>query len=157
MTGHGGSILWAAFVVAAILGCASVPPAPRTQIRPVVTMRHWNGFSPDRKLEIARAFILEARRNNVIMELPAEYYVQELDALVVNTIANEGPGALDVMGLGLTFHVIAAMEGDWDSGEDKCDHARKFLGEKTFQDFKERFPEKYERLCDESSRHAAGS
>ncbi len=47
------------------------------------------------------------------------------------------------------IHTIAAMDGDWDNGENRLEHAKKLLGPDNFTWFKDMFPQKYARLLEE--------
>ena len=127
--------------------CLAVYLVPAVPAQPRVPVRAWLSYSSETKLALLRGFIDHARKDNVRMELPAEYYVQELDSLVKNSIANNDTAGLDTTPLGLAIHAIAAMEGDWGNGENKCDHAKTLMGPDEFEQFKARYPAKHDRLC----------
>jgi hypothetical protein len=109
------------------------------------TGREWVTLGTAVKLQLIRGVIEEAKKNNVILRLSAEYYVKELDATIENAIRNH-----DALGastsLGIMLHTIAAMEGDWDNGEGELEHAKKWLGPEHFESFKNAYPQKYARL-----------
>jgi hypothetical protein len=107
--------------------------------------RNWLSLTPVQKVAIIGAVIKRAKEDKVTINLPADYYVAELDKLIQRYVDTENEKALDAP-LGITFHTIAAMEGDWDNGEDPLEHARKFMGEEMFKVFKKMYPEKYKKL-----------
>jgi len=48
----------------------------------------------------------------------------------------------------VALHTLAAMDGDWDNGEPKLEHARRWMGD-WFETFRIRFPDKYRRLVED--------
>ncbi len=135
--------LWSLVVLMWVAVYLALP----AQAQPRVPVRAWLSYSFETKLALLKGFIDHARQDNVRMELPAEYYVREVDSLVKNSIANNDTAGLDTTPLGLAIHTIAAMEGDWGNGENKCDHARTLMGPDVFEQFKVMYPAKYDRLC----------
>jgi hypothetical protein len=101
------------------------------------------------KEAIIAGVIKRAKEDNVTIKLPADYYVEELDKLIQKYVETENEEALGSP-LGLTFHTIAAMEGDWDNGDDPLEHAQKLMGDKLFKSFKKMYPEKYKKLEEKS-------
>jgi hypothetical protein len=100
----------------------------------------WMTLPQEQKQPLIEAFIAQAKKDKVIMCLPAAYYVKELDALIKTY-----DDAQRQSSLGATIHTIAAMEGDWGNGEDKLEHAKKWMGP-NFEIFKEKYPDKYQKL-----------
>jgi len=86
------------------------------------------------------------KAEGVTIRLSPSYYVRELDFLVEGYL-KRGDHAGLCSPLGIVFHTIAAMEGDWGNGEPPLDHAKKWMGE-WFETFRELYPEKYQRLLD---------
>jgi hypothetical protein len=84
------------------------------------------------------------KEKEVQIRLTPDYYVKELDSLLEIYKRNNDEGAL-ASSLGVAFHTIAAMEGDWGNGEPKLEHAKNWMGS-WFEKFKELYPEKYEKL-----------
>jgi hypothetical protein len=111
-------------------------------------VRRWMELESSKKLAVMREYIKVARNDNVILRLPAEYYVKEIDAVIANAVRRNDLQGLDSP-LGVMIHTVAAMEGDWDNGEDKLEHVRKWMGPKEFENFKRMYPEKYQRLANE--------
>jgi len=97
------------------------------------------------KIGVMHEVMAAAKRDGVIMRLSPEYYVKEIDATIENAIRNHDKKGLTTS-LGIMIHTIAAMDGDWDNGESKLEHAQKWLGPENFEGFKKMFPQKYERL-----------
>jgi hypothetical protein len=110
-----------------------------------VTVRNWMALDSNARLNVMKLFIEMAKEYKVILRLPAEYYVKELDLMILNAFQKDGLEGLD-SAAGVVIHTIAAMEGDWDNGENKLEHAKKWMGLKQFELFKERYPEKHRRL-----------
>jgi hypothetical protein len=108
------------------------------------TAADWVKVNTSFKLELLRAVIEEARKNNVTIRFSPEYYVKEIDFTIENAIRNQDKVGL-ATSVGIMLHTIAAMEGDWDNGENKLEHAKKWLGE-YFEEFKKTYPQKYARL-----------
>jgi hypothetical protein len=111
--------------------------------------RNWLRLTEPQKTGLIGALIKRAGEDKVNISLPTEYYVEALDTLIKRYADTENEKALDAS-LGLTFHTIAAMEGDWDNGEDPVEHARKLMGEELFEAFKKMYPEKYKNLLEKS-------
>ncbi len=114
------------------------------------TVRKWMNLDSGTKLGVMNAFVESARKDKVILRLPAEYYVKEIDSTVSNAYKRNDLERLEES-VGIVIHTIAAMEGDWDNGEDKLEHAKRWMGPEYFEYFKQHYPEKYTRL-EESSR-----
>ena len=105
----------------------------------------WMNKDTKFKLQIVKGFISIAKGNSVVIRFPTEYYVKEVDGIIENSIKNhdeKGQGTP----VGILIHTIAAMDGDWDNGENRLEHAKKFLGPEYFEFFKKEFPQKYARL-----------
>ena len=110
-------------------------------------VRNWMGLDSSAKLNIMRVFIERAAEDKVILRLPAEYYVKELDLLIENAFRKNDLEGLNNP-LGVVIHTIAAMEGDWDNGENKLEHAKKWMGQEYFETFKQLYPDKYRKLLE---------
>ena len=87
------------------------------------------------------------KKDGVIISLPSSFYVKEIDLIMLNFITSKDKDSLKNTAISITFHTLAAMEGDWGNGEDKCEHAKTYFGEHTFDDFRRLFPDKYNKLC----------
>ncbi|NLD39088.1 MAG: hypothetical protein GX654_19685 [Desulfatiglans sp.] len=113
------------------------------------SMRDWmekdNGF----KTKLVNEFISVAKKNGVLIRLPVEYYVKEIDLLIQNSINNGNEHALD-NSWAISFKTIAAMEGDWDNGKDKLLFAQELMGSELFKQFIKMYPDKYEKLFKQS-------
>ena len=110
--------------------------------------REWISLSQEMKNALVERFIqIENDEGGVILKLPASYYAKEINNLVQTYITTKNEEGLNTS-IGVTLHTIAAMEGDWDNGENKLEHAKKWMGEEYFEFFKENYPEKYKRLIE---------
>lgn len=120
-----------------------------TQPKTVFSLHDWQSKDNNFKIALMRRYIQVAREDKVFLRLPAEYYVKEIDLLIVNSIKNGESSALN-NALSITIKTIAIMEGDWDNGENKLELAKKHMGPKIFEDFKSRYPDKYNKLLIEN-------
>ncbi len=109
------------------------------------TGHDWVRLDTAFEVKLIRAVIEEAKRDNVIIRLSPEYYTKELDFTVENGIRNHDDEVMS-SSVGIMLHTIAAMEGDWDNGENKLEHAKKWLGPEIFESFRKTYPQKYARL-----------
>ena len=82
----------------------------------------------------------------MIIRLPANYYVKEIDKVIEDSVYREGAVGLDCS-IGVILKTIVVMDGDWDNGQDKCELAKRHMGPKWFELFKEKYPKKYENIC----------
>ena len=105
----------------------------------------WMKLDTRTKLALMKGFIATAKKDGVIMRFPPEYYVKEIDATIENAIRNRDEKGL-VTSVGLMIHTIAAMDGDWDNGESKLEHAQKWLGPQLLENVRAQSPKKYEML-----------
>ena len=111
------------------------------------TSRRWLQLDGPTKLAVLHEFIELARRDRIHIRQSPEYYVRELDALAELYLRTDNQQALD-SSLGVALHTLAAMDGDWDNGEPKLEHARRWMGD-WFETFRTRFPDKYRRLVED--------
>ncbi len=105
------------------------------------------------KLQIVKGFIEVAKSNGVMIRFPSEYYVKEVDGIIENSIKNHDEKGLS-SSVGIMIHTIAAMDGDWDNGENRLEHAKKFLGPEYFEFFKKQFEQKYSRLLNDRVKYS---
>lgn len=113
------------------------------------TLKNWTGLDGASKVSVINGVIQKAKQDRIILRLPAEYYVKEIDSVAIRATEKEDPQGLAAP-VGTIIHTLAAMEGDWDNGEDKLEHARKWMGRDDFEFFREHYPDKYARLEKES-------
>lgn len=140
--------------ILAILICISLA-GPLAAGQSKFSCRNWLELAPAQRIALVEAVIKFAKEDGVEIRLPTEYYAEEINKLIQRYTETHNEKALDTS-LGVTFHTIAAMEGDWDDGKDLLEHAKKFMGEDIFKTFKEMYPEKYNKL-EEKSRERNGS
>lgn len=110
------------------------------------SMRQWMQLDPAKKLAVITVAIQDEAANKVFIRLPPSHYVEALDELAANTIANGNGGDLDSQSVGVTFKTIAVMDCDWDNGQDRLEFAKQLMGPKTFAVFQDGYPDKYKRL-----------
>jgi hypothetical protein len=113
------------------------------------SLRAWNGKDNAFKTKFVTSFIAVAKGNGVTIRVPVEYYVKEIDLLIQNSVKNGDEQSLD-NGWVISFKTIAAMEGDWDNGEDKLQFAQELMGPEIFKQFMKTYPDKYEKLLKQS-------
>ncbi len=114
------------------------------------TLKNWTGLDSASKVNVINGVIQRAKEDRIILRLPAEYYVKEIDSMATRAAEKEDPQGLAAP-VGTIIHTLAAMEGDWDNGEDKLEHARKWMGPDDFEFFRLHYPDKYTRLEKEST------
>jgi hypothetical protein len=121
------------------------------------TLKNWTGLDSASKVSVINGVIQRAKEDRIILRLPAEYYVKEIDSMATRAAGKDDPQGLAAP-VGTIIHTIAAMEGDWDNGEGRLEHARKWMGPDDFEFFRLHFPDKYTRLKKQSAagRDAAG-
>lgn len=113
------------------------------------SLRDWMTKDNDFKHKLVQSFINAAKEDNVTMRLSVDYYVKEMDALIQNSIKNGEETGID-NSFGIALKTIAVMEGDWDNGKNKLEFAEGFMGPVVFKDFMKRYPEKYNKLLQET-------
>lgn len=108
----------------------------------------WFKLKQLHKASIIKETIRLHQCDNVIIGLPAEYYIRELDAVMFNLFINDNKNReiMKTISISVSFHTIAAMEGDWDNGENKLLHAINWMGPDTTKELKRLFPAKYNKL-----------
>jgi len=107
------------------------------------TMRQWMQLDPTTKLAVIDVAIKNFANKKVLIRLPASHYVEELDGLAANTIANGNGDSLDGQSVAVSFKTIAVMDCDWDNGQNPLEFAKQLMGPKIFARFQVDFPEKY--------------
>lgn len=110
------------------------------------SMRQWTQLDPAKKLAVITVAIQDEAANKVFIRLPPGHYVEALDELAANTVANGNGGDLDSQSVGVTFKTIAVMDCDWDNGRDRLEFAKQLMGPKIFAVFQDGYPDKYKRL-----------
>jgi hypothetical protein len=136
-------------VLALLFGCfmfMSLTHAEKSQF----TCRDWMALERPSKIAIISLVIKMSKEDHIEINQSPMYYVAELDDLIKVYMETKNEEALD-SSVGVTFHTIAAMDGDWGKGEPKLEHARSWMGE-WFEVFKTRFPEKHAKLVSESEK-----
>lgn len=113
---------------------------------------NWIGSSRSFKVEMVdylkKSFLT---KSEVVIKNPSEYYVDEINGVIYNSIKNDGKStARD--GVGIIFRTIALMEGDYDDGGSKVEALKEYLGDGAFERYKINHPEKYQYLVEMDSR-----
>ncbi len=86
------------------------------------------------------------KRDGVTIRLASEYYVNEINGVIYNSILKGDITSVNTRGMGTIFKTIAIMEGDYDNGKNKVELAREHMGQEIFQMYKVKYPEKYKKL-----------
>ncbi len=140
--------LLACVLVAAALVC--LVQASPLMGKSKFTLKNWTGLDSPSKVSVINGVIRRAKEDSIILRLPAEYYVKEIDSMATRATEKDDPQGLAAP-VGTIIHTLAAMEGDWDNGEDRLAHARKWMGPDDFEFFRQHYPDKYTRLEKEST------
>jgi hypothetical protein len=80
------------------------------------TLKNWRGLDSSSKVSVINGVIQRAKEDRIILRLPAEYYVKEIDSMATRATEKDDPNGLAAP-VGTIIHTIAAMEGDWDNGK----------------------------------------
>ena len=86
------------------------------------------------------------RQSGVSIKKSSEYYVSELNSALYKSLKQGDIGAEQKKGLGNLFKAFALMDADFDDGSNQIESLRDCIGEELFEDYKKRYPDKYERL-----------
>jgi len=144
-----GQVPWGRCLLCmAILALLSTSPPPALRAQSRFTCAQWMLLEGTQKFELAESLIRYARDSGgVTVRIPATHYVQALDALIGEYARNRNQPAM-TSSLGLAWHTVAAMDGDWGNGEDPLVHAQEWLGTELFGIFKDRDHVRYEHLVE---------
>lgn len=88
------------------------------------------------------------RKDGVTIKLSSEYYVNEMNGVIYNSIVSGDITPVNKTGILNIFKTIAIMEGDYDNGKNKVEIAKEHMGQETFQMYKAEYPEKYKKLSE---------
>lgn len=86
-------------------------------------------------------------KSGVVIKNPSEYYVDEINGVIYNSIENDGKSTAR-NGVGIIFRTIALMEGDYGNGGSKIEALREYLGTERFEEYKRMYLEKYQYLVE---------
>ena len=111
------------------------------------TLETWRNQDHAFKLTLVKAVFNVAQKDHVMVRLPREYYVSEVDHLVETIMKNRDDSALKTS-TGATLKAIAVMDCDWDNGKDRITFAHEFLGNARFSSLRKDYPEKYQKLVE---------
>ena len=137
-------LLWIRIVVCLLL-FISVLVSANAANKTKFSLRDWMAKNDEFKVKLVQGFINLAKVDNVIIRMPVDYYVREMDLLIENTIKNRDESGLD-NSYGVALKTIMIMDGDWDNGEDKLELAKKHMGPQNFETFVKKYPDKYQKL-----------
>ena len=112
------------------------------------TLDVWKTLKQKQKEVAIKDAISLYKSDNVIISLSVDYYVRELDAMYMNYIHNRDKNGMGKIAISVSFPTIAAMEGDWNDGDNKVSHAMDWMGPNIFNEFKRLFPIKYNKLLE---------
>lgn len=116
------------------------------EIKKKNTITAWIVTNRDDKLKMMDSIKNMYKQNkNVEISFSSEYYVNEINGVVYNSIMSGYINNANLRGLGIIFKTIAIMDGDYNNGVDKLELARSHLGT-FFETFKSLYPEKYDNL-----------
>ena len=116
------------------------------------TVIAWILFEREWKLAVVeQTKKLFKEEDNAELKFPNSFYVDTINGILWNMIANGRTDELNPRGLGLIMKSIAIMDGDWNvnDGRTPLEIAQDYYGE-DIELIKEHFPEKYEKLVEMS-------
>jgi hypothetical protein len=85
-------------------------------------------------------------KERVIIRQSADYYVDEINGVLYNSINSGDLADFKGKGIGIVLKTVAIMDGDFDNGQDKTELLNEWLGESAVEAYREDFPERYERV-----------
>jgi hypothetical protein len=121
-------------------------PVSFAQGQTAFSLEDWTKLDSAHKAALVRGFIANAKEDKITLHRSPLYYVMQIDTLIDNSIKNQDAAAIK-QSLGVTIKTIAMMDCDWDSGKDRLQEARAFLGDALFEAYKENYPDKYQMLA----------
>ena len=110
------------------------------------TISIWAMMEREDKIKLIDGLRDMFKKDGVAIKLPTDYYVDELNAVLFSMIQEGNINESNQKGLGVAFKTIAIMEGDFDNGTDKIELIKKHIGEDLFEQYKEVYHNKYQRL-----------
>lgn len=113
------------------------------------TISIWVMMKREDKIKLIDGLKDMFKKDGVAIKLPTDYYVDELNAVLFSMIQEGNINESNQKGLGAAFKTIAIMEGDFDSGTDKIELIKKHIGEDLFEQYKEVYCNKYQRMIKE--------
>ncbi len=110
------------------------------------TITMWIVLKAEQKVTLIDKLKDEFYRNGIIIRLPSNYYVNEINGVIYNGILKGDIDADVREGLGSIFKTIAVMDGDYDDGSDRIELLKQLIGDELFEKYKQMYPDKYRYL-----------
>ena len=111
------------------------------------TIPAWVILSREKKLEMINRLKARLKKEKgIIITKSAEFYVDEINSLIYNNIANGTVTKDKTSAVGYAFSFLAMISGDYDNGKSRVETLRNYIGEEEFRRFVESFPNSYENL-----------
>lgn len=126
-----------------ILICLSLPTYAQQET--VLSLSEWMSKDDDFKLGIIAGVIHYAKQDGITLSLHPSYYLNALEELYANSVANGDEEGLD-QSFAISFRTIAVMDCDWNNGSDYLQFAQQYMGPQLFEAFKQLYPDKYKKL-----------
>ncbi len=113
------------------------------------TITFWIAVDRENKISMVNGLKrMFNEQSGVIIRKSAAYYVDEINAILWNSIQNGDIKDTGIKGLGYIFKTIAIMDGDFDNGEDKVKLIKEYVGEDYLEQYKKENPDKYDELIE---------
>ena len=87
-------------------------------------------------------------REKVVISKGSEYYVDEINGVLYNSLENGDIADFHKKGLGVIFKTIAIMDGDFDNGQDKVETFKQLLGNDALEVYRQKYPDRYQRVLE---------
>lgn len=120
----------------------------RKQLEEENTAVIWIVLRRKDKLSLIEEIISIWKNDGITIKLAGEYYINEINSLLYESILNNDIDRNNLRGLGVMLKTIAVMEGDYDDGTDKLELLKSYLGEELFEKYKIMHPEKYRAIIE---------
>lgn len=121
----------------------------RKQMEVNNTIATWVVISREEKLKLIESLKTRFKdEKDIIIKMASEFYVDEINAIVYDNIAEGIINKNKTSAVGYAFRVIAMMIGDYDNGKNRVKALRNYVGEEIFNRFIEDCPDMYKHLIE---------
>ena len=106
----------------------------------------WIIYDRDEKKEMVNFLKKAFAEEGAVVRKTASFYVNQINIRIYHTLQENKSEYLEIIDLGILFKSLAIMEGDFDDGTNKIEQFKIWYGENGYEQLKENYPEKLEKL-----------
>ena len=103
----------------------------------------WHDIGLQKRIEFLKKAFAE---EGAVVRKTASFYVNQINIRIYHTLQENKSEYLEIIDLGILFKSLAIMEGDFDDGTNKIEQFKTWYGENGYEQLKENYPEKLEKL-----------